>query len=62
MTEHLQQPQDQDAEPERMVVVDHGPRKGMTPTLFPFTMFSRPTNQSNLAEKEMKHGLFDPSI
>ena len=37
MIKHLSQPQDQNVESERMVVVDHGPRKGMTPTLFPLT-------------------------
>ena len=40
--EHLLQPQDQNTESECMVVVDHGPRKGMTPTLFPFTTLSGP--------------------
>ena len=42
--EHLSQPQDQNIKSECMVVVDHGPRKGMTPPLFPFTMFSGPTD------------------
>jgi len=62
MMEYLKQSQNQNTEPECMVMVDHGPRKGMTPTLFPFTMFSGPMDQPNLAERGMKHGLFDPSM
>jgi len=58
MIKRLQQLQGQHTEPKHMAMVDHGPRKGMTPTLFPFTMLSGPTDQPNPAERGMKHSLF----